>query len=252
MPPVVKVLFVGANMEFQDELLLSEEFEILQEAFVKGCREKRSDVVESVQFDLRFWRTGMLGKKIGRIKPTIMVLACHGEDASGKDGAGLYISNLGSGFVDDDTLLRNILSSNQEVDPEKRIRLLVINACKSADLAKKFHLGGDFAGQHLKGIEFVIGHGISVEETAVHGFSEALFSNLGHGKSLHKTFFNAENASRLTTHPGNASSRLVEGYQLFQVFFDSRHGGERCRAGQARSQDSVRRDEEGCEKVSSA
>lgn len=198
--------------KFKRELKLCEEFESLQGAFQRGCVEGRSNLLESVRFDLRYWCTGMIGTNIGMIKPTVLILACHGTDGTPNEAAGevglgwpgMFISNLGSGFVDDDTLLRNILSSNQEVAPEKRIRLLVLNACESAALAEKFHRG--LPEQLLKGIDFVIGHGIDVKDAYAHGFSAELFTNLGRGFSLKTSFSNAQNQS---------AQRHKLGYQLF-------------------------------------
>ncbi|KAJ1469066.1 hypothetical protein T484DRAFT_2198337 [Baffinella frigidus] len=191
LPAEVKVLFVGENVddELKDgfsHIKLDTERKAMRSAFLSGADEHERAV--KVKFlSAVCLSAAEVATAISKCKPMIVHFACHGEVN------GLWFA---AGFVDGERLMDVILSNNQLVEPKgDRIRLVVFNACNSAELAEQFAGGGGVNGGRFEGISFVIGHGIPVGEEHAQGFCRAFYENLGGGQSLQTSFRNSGLAS---------------------------------------------------------
>eukprot|EP00961_Rhodomonas_salina_P049232 661007-Rhodomonas_salina.1 len=98
--------------------------------------------------------------RIRTLKPTVLHFGCHGDTSS---------LHLLRSSVNNANLIRAIASYQQHQNT--KIRLAVVNACFSAELAREL-------SSH---IDFVIGHRLALLETVAQGFSLDLYHSLGFG-----------------------------------------------------------------------
>jgi len=129
--------------------------------------------------------SGVLMKRLRELKPTVLHFACHGTTTE---------LLLQRSFPSNESLVRGIAAHNENLG-ERRVRLVVVNACKSGALARLL--------QDL--IDFVIGHGDEdLDEESALRFSRELYARLssgganspeGMGTSLFHSFAPAKTAA---------------------------------------------------------
>ncbi|KAJ1480295.1 hypothetical protein T484DRAFT_1811155 [Baffinella frigidus] len=187
-PSTFTVLFVGANVGEQTKLKLEKEHDKMRTAFLLPRGEEAWKGLAHFEPDC-LATASKLSVKLMRCKPTVVHFACHGETG------GLYVG----GFLENEDLADFILEFNAGLG-EQRIRLVVVNACMSGELARMLS----------EMIEFVVGHGeLPVRDDDAIEFSTTLFSGLGTGLNLLQSF----KAAKMASTP----------YELLAPRFDPRH-----------------------------
>ncbi|KAJ1488191.1 hypothetical protein T484DRAFT_1783923 [Baffinella frigidus] len=181
-PDKFTVLFIGANVKGKEELKLDElEVEKEQERLWAAFKDEKGRTFFEKRGVLfvpdTFADVSDVIRKVGKRRPTVVHFACHGGEQ------GLHFSRSFLGSSEFAEFLRH---HNDELPGSERVRLVIVNACKS----------GAFAAALTQWVDFAIGHG---EEDAVDDeaivFTEILYQNLGEGKSLRASFTAARTAS---------------------------------------------------------
>ncbi|KAJ1496142.1 hypothetical protein T484DRAFT_2760437 [Baffinella frigidus] len=172
-PEKFVVLFVGANIKGQDKMELEREQKRLWVAFKeeRGLAFWRNRGVEFVPDT--FARVSDVVRRIGSLRPTVVHVACHGV----REGLCFTSSFLGSTEFAD-----FLFHHNDEWPQFERVRLVIVNACKSGEFAKKL----------TRCVDFSIGHGDEdVMDVEAILFTDILYQHLGQGRSLLGSFLAA-------------------------------------------------------------
>ena len=171
----INILFLGANPDIilkdgseQSKLKLDKEAREIKEAITKSLNR------DSINLETRWAvRTSDLFQAINEVNPTIIHFSGHGTE----DGhLVLQDNNDNPKFVDIDSIVKMIDASTDN------LRLIVFNNCFSSL----------FAECVVDSVEATIGMNNSISDEAAIIFSSQLYSAIGFGNSLEKSFNQAK------------------------------------------------------------
>jgi hypothetical protein len=172
--PPYCILFAGANNANEVQLNLENEVRQIQDAFIQ--RHGYSSWRDKVIFKHSFYSsTADLSRDLRILDPACLQFSCHG-----------YTSAL--------ALFRQDLAAQDLVNfiaswcaSGKRLQLIIVNACDSAEIVHAL-------SEH---VDFVIGHITHVADADAVNFARELYGNLGAGESLELSF----NAAKMVSNP---------------------------------------------------
>jgi len=168
------ILFVGANNLHESQLSLEKEVNQMEASFTKKRGGGYWD--HRVTFRSRFYAgIGELVQGLRDFDPVILHFACHGR----KSVLQLFEESLS---VDDFVVAIQAWCN----DGDKKLRLIVANACHTSRLAQAL-------SEH---VDFVIGHDTPVQDEHAVKFAENLYGGLGNGDSLYLSFTMAKLVSK--------------------------------------------------------
>jgi len=172
--PPYRILFVGANNVDSSQLCVDTEKREMKLAFMsKFGNEKWGDNV--IFQHSCFASTGDLASDLLEHDPIILHFACHAHESA----LSLFEQDLAA--KDLEKLVALWTAS------DKRLRVIIANACNSDHIAQALS----------KHVDFVIGHATRVyDEDAVH-FARVFYGYLGAGESLEMAF----NAAKMVSNP---------------------------------------------------
>ena len=167
----INILFLGANPDIilengkeQSKLKLDKETREIQEAIVKSFNR------DAIHFETRLAvRTSDLFQAINEVNPTIIHFSGHGTDTG---ELVLQDNNDNPKFVDIEAIVKMIEASTDN------LRLVVFNNCFSSS----------FAENVSEIVEAAIGMNNSISDEAAIVFASQLYSAIGFGNSLEKSF----------------------------------------------------------------
>lgn len=171
----INILFLGANPDIiypdgtrQDKLKLDKEAREIREAITKSLKR------DSINFETRWAvRTSDLFQAINEVSPTIIHFSGHGTD----NGELVLQDNHDQPkFVDIEAIVKMIEASTDN------LRLVVFNNCYSSLFAEKVS----------EIVEASIGMNDSISDEAAIAFSSQLYSSIGFGNSLEKSYNQAK------------------------------------------------------------
>jgi hypothetical protein len=178
------IMFLGINTSGEATLSVHKEYTCIRNELEERVEKAEQCCNDRFVLDLDCFNTSNnLLKRLGKLKPAVLHLACHGES----DGLHFYGS-----FVKGQALFKCVQLLSRSKDG-RAPRVVVVNACNSENVAQEL----------AECVEFVIGHaGLLPDDEAI-GFSEAFYGQLAEGSAVSDAFDAAcTPASR-------------EGYQLF-------------------------------------
>jgi hypothetical protein len=168
-PQTPIIMFLGINTTAHATLSVEDEFRGIRDELEE--RVGRTEALYHNRFVLHsdyFNTPNHLLKRLDRIRPSILHLACHGES----DGLHFYGAFVKGGALSE---CFKVLSRRKSGEVP---RLVVVNACNSHRVAK------ELAGY----VEFVVGHdGLLPDKEAI-GFSEAFYGQLAEGSAVLDAF----------------------------------------------------------------
>lgn len=171
----INILFLGANPDIilkdgseQSKLKLDKEAREIKEAITKSLNR------DSINLETRWAvRTSDLFQAINEVNPTIIHFSGHGTETG---QLVLQDNNDNPKFVDINSLVKMIEASTDN------LRLIVFNNCFSSL----------FAECVVDSVEATIGMNDSISDDAAIIFSSQLYSAIGFGNSLEKSFYQAK------------------------------------------------------------
>ena len=164
IPETITVLFLAANPTNTLPLRLDEEARAIQEKI------RLSDFRDSVRFESRWaTRTGDILQAINETNPTIIHFSGHGTE----NGELVLLNPDGSAKTVSKEAISMVMSTASNT-----IRLVVFNACFSEIQAANV----------VEHIEAAIGMSTSIGDEAACVFAAQLYSSIGFGHSLQKSF----------------------------------------------------------------
>lgn len=184
LPEQITVLFMASNPNGTDYLRLDEEARNIQEKI------RLSEYRESIKFETRWaTRASDILQAINETNPTIIHFSGHGTDTGE-----LVLENPdGSAKLVSKEAITSAITTMSDT-----IRLVVFNACFSEEQAKNI----------VQTIQSAIGMSTSIGDKAACIFASALYSSIGFGYSLQKSFNQAVAALMLEGIPEDTTPQL--------------------------------------------
>jgi ankyrin repeat protein len=176
VPPVPPycILFAGANNANEIQLDLENEVRQIHDAFIQ--RHGSNSWGDKVIFKHSFYSTTAdLSRDLRIHDPACLQFSCHGDASA----LALFRQDLAAQD------LVNFIAS--WCASGKRLQLIIVNACDSAEIVHAL-------SEH---VDFVIGHSTPVVDADAVNFARELYGNLGAGESLELSF----NAAKMVSNP---------------------------------------------------
>ena len=184
IPATITVLFLAANPNDTQQLNLDEEVRAIQN------RIRLSDYRDSIRFESRWAaRSSDVLQAINETNPTIIHFSGHGTS----DGKLVLLNPDGSSNDVTKEAITMAISTASDT-----VRLVVFNACFSESQAKNI----------VHSIESAIGMNDSIRDDTAITFASQLYSSIGFGHSLEKSFNQAIAAIMLDGIPQDTIPQL--------------------------------------------
>lgn len=197
LPESISVLFLGCGPEDQARLRLDKEMREIRTALSLSRHR------DSVQLEDRWAvRTGDLFQALNEVEPTIVHFSGHGA----VDGSFLFENSDGRAKPISPANLASALATVSDT-----VRMAVFNACFSERQAAEV----------TQYIDAAIGMRVSISDNAAVVFAASLYSSIGFGLSLEKSFMQAK-ASLLLECPEEAEIPQLytaEGIEPKEIYF---------------------------------